>query len=796
MKKSSLLMMAAALGTAPGRADVMEADTLRQITIEEEAVVVASPKETALFRNQPISASIFGREALLQRRVESVKGLAAYAPNFFMPDYGSRLTSAAYIRGVGSRIGTPAVGLYVDNVPVVDKTAYDFSFIDVSRVDVLRGPQATLYGRNAMGGIVRVFTADPFTHMGTDVQLSAESRTLGRSVKAVTYLHPSTQWALSLGGFYEGENGFFRNTTTGKKADGAAAAGGKMRAAWRPSSALRVDLTATYEYSDEDACPYTLTEAGGVTASDEWEGAITQNRSSSYRRETASAGMGLEWQAPHFVLSSITSYRYLRDRFFMDQDFVKADIFSLTQRQRMNTVTQELTMKSRPGRRWQWTQGAFFMHQTLKTACPVVFYQDGVSYLNNQLSAVLPSTPRMTLAFTGETLPFGSRLSTPTTNAALFHQSTVDLGAGLSAVAGVRVDYDHTSLRLNAFSEGDMSYDFSIFGRTAAFVADPSMTGHLNHDSWQVLPKVALQYQHRSGRGNVYLSVSKGYRAGGYNIQSYSDLAQTALRRSMMLQVRDYSVATIEALPLPDASKQAALAGVRSALTPQIPAAPDVSSLSYAPEQSWNYELGGHLKFPAVHLLVDYSFFYMNTKDQQLARFSDSGLGRVSVNAGRTRNYGAELSLRSALLDERLQLTASYGFSDARFTRYDLGVYQGEAVDYKGHRVPFAPRHTLGATAAFRQPLHSPFWRAVGVSAQVNGAGSVYWDEANTFSQPFYATLGATLSAEVGRNVSLSLWGRNLTGVRYATFAFESLQNRFAQYGHPRSFGVAVRLHF
>lgn len=102
-------------------------DTLKNFDIEE-AVVVASPKETKQLRKQPLSVSLFDASSLKHRNVSAVKDLSAYAPNFFMPDYGSRLTSACYIRGIGSRINTPAVGLYVDNVPYADKSAYDFHF--------------------------------------------------------------------------------------------------------------------------------------------------------------------------------------------------------------------------------------------------------------------------------------------------------------------------------------------------------------------------------------------------------------------------------------------------------------------------------------------------------------------------------------------------------------------------------------------------------------------------------------------------------------------------------------------
>lgn len=205
----SVLAIALLLSCPGGKeADNVPADTLVNIDVEE-AVVVASPKETAKLRRQPVSVSIFGREALRENDVCAIKGLSAVAPNFFLPDYGSRITSAVYIRGIGSRINTPAVGLYVDNVPYVDKSSYDFHFLDVDRVDILRGPQGTLYGRNTMGGLMRVFTADPFARQGTDLSLGASTRNGGRRASFSSFFRPADKLALSVGAYYDGQNGFF-----------------------------------------------------------------------------------------------------------------------------------------------------------------------------------------------------------------------------------------------------------------------------------------------------------------------------------------------------------------------------------------------------------------------------------------------------------------------------------------------------------------------------------------------------------------------------------------------------------
>ena len=780
-KHQLALLYAAFVASAPVMAENIEVDTLKTIDIEE-AVVVASPKETSFLKQQPLSAILFGHKDLQTLQVKSVKDLTAFAPNFHMPDYGSRLTSAAYIRGVGARMNTPAVGLYVDNVAYTEKTAYDFSFLDVDRVDVLRGPQGTLYGRNTMGGLIRVFTADPFVKQGTKLELGGATEGAGYHAKAVTYLHPTDEVALSVGGFYENRQGFFDNVTTGKEADGLSAGGGKIRAAWKPKSNLRFDLTASYEYSDEKASPYYLQDYNkeSFPSLQDKLGQISQNRQSKYRRGLLNTGLSVEWIAPQFVLSSVTGYQNMDDRLFMDQDFTSLDVFSLTQQQKMNAFTEEISLKSRQGKRWQWTSGAFFMYQGMKTDCPVTFYEDGVAFLNGQFK----NAP-MKIEITNKRLPFASNMETPNLNTALFHQSTFNdlLVDGLSLTLGLRLDYNHQQLSLNSSLEEPLFFNFKApmphFPEMVLGPVKADMEGKLKDDTWQLLPKVALQYAYGNGLGNIYAAVSKGYRAGGYNIQAYSDLSQQLLSKNML----DTALGAFKPGPKPGPKSERA--GMPSF------AEPDLATLAYKPEESWNYELGGHFNFFEKTLDVDYTLFYMLTKNQQLARFAESGMGRVMVNAGKSRSYGAELSVRAHLLDRRLLLAASYGYTYAELKEHNLGD-----VDYSGNRVPFAPEHTFGAYAQFRQPLSNKIFKAVYGGASVQSAGRIYWDEANEYSQPFYATMDANVGVELIGNVKFELWGKNLTDTRYDAFSFESMGNRFGQWGAPRHFGLNLNLQF
>ena len=112
----------------------------RQVVDVEEVLVIAAPKENRKLREQPTAVTLLSQQDMQAAQVNSIKNLTGLVPNMFIPDYGSRLTSAVYIRGIGSRINTPSVGLYVDNIPYIDKSAFDFDYSDIERIDVLRGP--------------------------------------------------------------------------------------------------------------------------------------------------------------------------------------------------------------------------------------------------------------------------------------------------------------------------------------------------------------------------------------------------------------------------------------------------------------------------------------------------------------------------------------------------------------------------------------------------------------------------------------------------------------------------------
>ena len=146
------------------------ADTTRVVKLNE--VVINSLKETSP-QQTPVSSTILSSKLINTAQINNVRDLSGVVPNFFIPNYGSAMSTTSYIRGIGSRNSGQSMGLYVDNVPYFDKSTFDFDFFDIKQIEVLRGSQGTLYGRNAEGGIVNIYTLSPFNYQGTKLSVSA-----------------------------------------------------------------------------------------------------------------------------------------------------------------------------------------------------------------------------------------------------------------------------------------------------------------------------------------------------------------------------------------------------------------------------------------------------------------------------------------------------------------------------------------------------------------------------------------------------------------------------------------------
>ena len=131
-----------------------------------ESVLVTSFKQSAPVERLASPVSSVYLKDMENRGLKSPKDLSSIIPNLHIPDYGSAMTSTIYLRGFGSRIDNPVIGLYIDDVPVLNKNSYDLELLDIRRADLIRGPQGTLYGRNSLCGVLSLTTISPMAYPG------------------------------------------------------------------------------------------------------------------------------------------------------------------------------------------------------------------------------------------------------------------------------------------------------------------------------------------------------------------------------------------------------------------------------------------------------------------------------------------------------------------------------------------------------------------------------------------------------------------------------------------------------
>ena len=202
MKQYKIIPLILTFLTA-GNVSAADLDTLKVVDVEE-VLVIAAPKENRKLREQPTAVTLLSQQDMQAAQVNSIKNLTGLVPNMYIPDYGSRLTSAVYIRGIGSRINTPSVGLYVDNIPYIDKSAFRLRLLRHRTHRRTARPARNAVRTQCDGGLIKIHTKSPFSYQGTDLRIGAGTHNAYNT--SLTHYHRvSERFAFSTGGFYDYE---------------------------------------------------------------------------------------------------------------------------------------------------------------------------------------------------------------------------------------------------------------------------------------------------------------------------------------------------------------------------------------------------------------------------------------------------------------------------------------------------------------------------------------------------------------------------------------------------------------
>lgn len=715
------------------------------------SVVTSSVKRESFFSDIP-GVSTFLMRRIEERGIASPKNLSAVVPGLNIPDYGTSMTSTIYVRGLGSRMDNPVIGLYVDDVPIIDKNCYDFSFTDIRRIDFLHGPQGTLYGRNSMLGVLSVETLSPTAYQGTRGIIEYGSAST-LSAKLSAY-----KGRFGLTAAYGHTDGFFINEYDGSNCGLSDSFSARARFVGGVGKAS-LDNILTVSYIDQTGYPYRKLMAGELLP-------VDYNDKSGYRRFFLMDGFRLKTEWRNWKISSVTSFQTLFDSMDMDQDFTPNSMFTLNQIQEQIAFTQEFIFKPKTHTVWWDSQtGLFAMVKLNKMSAPVRFLKDGIKslILDNANSGIPQELGRLNIQ--EENFLIYSDFDIALGNVAAYHESYFNTGRW-TFTAGLRLDFEASRMRYDS-------------GSDIHFIVSPAMSEYIPFSTKvdgtetvryaQLQPKLSVSYDATSERMrskglnmSLLASVSEGYRSGGFNTQIFSDV----LQRKMML-------------------------GMMESLGVHLDGKGDLSTdgLTYKPEICLNYEIGGKFRMrSAGHILESFFTAYrVDCRNQQMTVFPyGNGTGRMMANAGRSRSLGVEAE--ASWMWKGLSVSFAGSLMDARFVDYDDG-----RNDWSGNRIPYSPESTLYLRCGYKFLTRGRFLRSVSLNADINRSGRIYWNEAGDISQSPYSLIGADVRLTTSK-AELWLRGQNLTGTEYSVFYFKSVGNSFFQAGKPRRFTIGLSI--
>ena len=686
---NSILLLTSFLGTAvPNDAD---STVFKTVGLSEVTVVEFKKSKENLATN---SVSVVDSGFINRHELQSITELTAVVPNFYMPEYGSKQNTPVYIRGVGAKTKGSAVGFYVDGIPHFENSSFDVDMSNIASVTVFRGPQGTLYGRNAIGGIINVSTVSPLAYQGTQFKLGYGSHN-DALFQFSHYNKLGSKVGYSVAGGYHYNDGFYRNMFTNKYADQLKDAYGRVALVWLLDNKWFLRVNSMLDYSNQGGYPYG--KYNRLTGETE---PVNYNRYSSYRRLLSTSGVNIRYAGENISFSSQTAFQYIRDRQGIDQDFTSNDTYFVKNRLKQTMLSQEFMLKSNNSSRYQWLWGAFAMTQ----------------HINNTVET----------QYITKDNAFPTHYRIPVNALAIYHQSTIKLFSGFSFIAGLRWDYENSTLKYLR-----ETYQLSTDGaRTEVKNVNSSL--HFN----QITPKFALQYQDERNNNSYYFSVTRGYKAGGFN-QTFQKEEET----------------------------------------------------SFGPEYNWNYELGGKVHLLKDKLYAEAALYYIDWRQQQVNQ-TVPGVGNVIHNAGHSSSKGFELALNSSPL-KNLSIALSYGYTYAKFIEYQKSA----TLSYSGNMLPMVPRNTLSCLASYAlYPSCASFIDKIVLTAGLTGLGKIYWAEDNEVAQNFYALLNAKISITSGI-FTWECWGKNITDMHYNTYCFKSSAD-YAQIGKPAYFGTSLLVKF
>lgn len=736
-----------------------------QAVMIEEVVVTATKREESL-QDIPISVTAFSAAAIETLGFDQSYDIAAHVPNLQFMAESSQATPFIFLRGVGNTSFFPnsinPVAIYVDQVYVGQNVAQGFHLFDLERVEVLRGPQGTLFGRNATGGLVNFITRKPRVDEGRNLRIELTGGDFGRfEAEAAGGLPLGERAAVRLAVAQKLGSGMYDHVTPGIGDDDYGdldhlAARGQLR--WQPTEDL--DLLANVHYGDDDShltplkpgyvvspfgvpnCPPGAVSGAlfngcsdpfglGMTVDPDIHD-VQFTYAPHEHLESWGAGVEIRWDVGAVTFTSITAWDTADMTKLEDDDANVLDLLSLSYFVDAEWFSQELRIASARGERFDWIAG--FNYYTDELDSDLVFSTPD-----------LPPPP-------GIPVPFGlaQSLAQETTSWAVFGELSWYLHPQWTLRLGLRLTDDQREVDINtiAFNAGVVRRRAPVPPAEAAsallFPLIPPTA--LENDWFEWSGRAALDWKFAEDQ-LLYVSASRGFKGGEFN-------------GGALLDPSEANIAD--------------------------------------PEFMNNYELGYKGNLLDRRLRFNVTGFFMEYEDQQVLISNPTPFGLLPnlQNAGSSEIKGFEFEL-SWQPTEQWFFQVGGGFLDAEFEEFlDPNI----GVDRAGNKLAHAPEWNFNGIVRYEQPLAHGL-----LGLQMDW----WWLDDQFFTVENVPSLREDAHGQVNARASYSFWNdkvelamfvRNLTDEEFATTGFDTASAGFGAHifvvNQPRTFGGQVILRF
>lgn len=710
---------------------------------EIEVIEVHAQRRLQDIFDVSVALTVIDGDYIKQRHIKDTVELAALSPNFVASNAAAEGTTPAFsMRGVGmfdyNTSTVSPIAIYSDNVVSGGASFLGAQLFDLARVEILRGPQGTLFGRNTTGGAILLLSALPEPEFGGYLRASAAEQQHYRAQGAInTPLSADTAMRFAFN--WQDYQYSMRNLLPGAPAAGMEQASFR----WLLSSNWQ-DWQILFKLSSEhwqgvpkpvysagifsdvatgSLCPVSQVGSrhcvdgfGSSVASDDYWTTAANTQDKRNRTDSWGASMQLGRElSPDLSLKSVTAYKSFSRNHLWDADgpgqFIEGRLGSDTE-----FFSQELTLFWAQGQRF-WTAGLFYLYEQLHQNNSLDLFRDFRAV--PELSAI-PAQFFYDNTLTNRSMAGYAQLEQP-------------LSERFTLTAGLRLTDEST--RYQASSDLDTVAIFiPQLWDLSGEVADTEWTG-----------KLALN-QRLSARHQLYISYSRGYKSGGYN------------------------------------------GGFASS-------AEEAANSAYGPEYLDAYELGSRWRSATGQLSWNMAAFYYDYRDQQTFVNFSSGVAPYHVlkNAGDGRIFGLESEWQYQPAQALLMRLALGYIPTAK-----LGEYREGELFVADSRLPFTPELTLGAAVEYQQTLSrgSLLWQ-LGVDYQ----SAVYFDqyESAYTRQAGYSLWHARMGWQISQSLELALWGKNLFNQQYTELKFDSIAALGAitqLRGEGRQLGVELSYYF